>query len=297
MSETVPPIPVPIVQLECKLAEGPLWDVEKKLLYWTDIPKGVLYCFDPATGGVKQIYKGAQVGGFVLDSEGSLILFRETDIAWLRDGQIVAIRPVHMAGAERFNDVIAAPDGSVFAGTIGKTSESGGLYHFRVDGSAEQLVAGSGCGNGLGFSSDGQTLYWTCSTRKKIFAFDYKNGEVDVASQRELYAASEDEKIPDGMTVDADGNIWSARWDGARLVKISPSGERLQDIAFPRGRVSSVIFGGENLDVAYVTIAATKGEDVSRVGESVYKIDLGVTGIPEFRSRLSARHLEPLDLP
>ncbi|MFV0338170.1 MAG: SMP-30/gluconolactonase/LRE family protein [Chthoniobacterales bacterium] len=289
--------PAPAFKLECDLAENPLWDATAQLLYWSDIPKGVLYRFNPKTGEVKKIYSGPQVGGFVLEQEGGFVLFRETDMAWLRDGEIVATRSVRMLGATRFNDVIAAPDGSVLAGTIGKTPESGGLYHFRLDGSAEQLVAGTGCSNGLAFSRDHQTLYWTCSSRRKIFAFVYDNGRVDVNSLREFYIVPEDEKIPDGMTVDADGNIWSARWDGSRLVKINAEGNKLQEVFFPRARVSSITFGGENLDVAYVSIAATEGEKKSLAGESIYQVDLGVRGVREFRSRLSVSCLDPVDLP
>lgn len=276
----------PIDTAPCQLAEGPLWHPGRACLYWTDIAKGRVHCFDPATRQSTRIYEGDQVGGFTFNRDGSIVLFRVKDVCWIDpSGKILATQPIVFEGMNRFNDVIAGPDGSVFAGTIGQTAESGGLYHFRPDGDARRLFSGTGCANGLGFSPDGATIYWTCSTRRKIFAYDFKNGQIDVASSRLLYDAPGAEKTPDGMTVDHEGNIWSARWDGAQLVKISPDGKKLDSIAMPRGRVSSAVFGGKNLDRLYVTCAAENGEDA--IAPCLYELTGdGLRGREEFFSAL-----------
>ena len=270
----------------CQLAEGPLWHAQRAELYWVDIEVGKLYSYNPATGICADIYSGERVGGFTFNSDGTLVLFRVRDVCWIDfDGKVLGAQSISLEGMRRFNDVIAAPGGSVFAGTIGTTKESGGLYHFRPEGTVRRLFSGTGCANGMGFSPDRTVFYWTCSTSRKIFAYDFKDGEVDVPSSRVFYAAPEEEKTPDGMTVDFEGNIWSARWDGFRLVKISPAGKKLEEVSIPRGRVSSAIFGGTALDRLYVTAAADQG----KITPCLYELKgEGLRGREEFYSQLDA---------
>ena len=277
---------LPIASEPCRLAEGPLWHSGQGKLYWTDIPEGNLYRYAPATGTTECFYSGEQVGGFTFNRDGSMVLFRVKDVCWIDyTGKILATQLIEIPGMVRFNDVSAGPDGSVFAGTIGKTCESGGLYHFRPDGTVRHLFAGTGCANGMGFSPDRETFYWTCSTTRKIFAYPYRKGEVDVPGCRFLYEAPLDEKTPDGMTVDRDGNIWSARWDGFQMVKISPTGKKIEAIMLPRGRITSACFGGTALDRLYITAAA--GQDEPKISPCLYEVKIeGVSGREEFMSEL-----------
>jgi len=276
----------PIPSAPCRLAEGPLWHPGQGKLYWTDIPEGKIYSYTPASGESACCHSGEQVGGFTFNQDGTMVLFRVKDVCWIDfAGKILAVQPFDLRGSHRFNDVSAAPDGSVFAGTIGHTKESGGLYHFKPDGIVRHLFAGTGCANGMGFSPDLATFYWTCSTTSKIFAYPYKNGEIDVPACRILYDAPADEKTPDGMTVDRDGAIWSARWDGFQIVKISPSGKKLESISLPRARITSACFGGPKLDRLYVTAAAGEGEE--KVSPCLYELKIeGVSGPQEFFSQL-----------
>ena len=248
---------LPVVSRACRLAEGPLWHPEQARLYWTDIPDGKIYGYHPALGKHECYYSGKPVGGFTFNRNASMVLFRMKDVCWIDfHKNIRAVQRVALPGMQRFNDVIAAPDGSVFAGTVGCTEKSGGLYHFKTDGTVCRIFSGTGCANGMGFSPDQAIFYWTCSTTRKIYAYEYKDGQVRVASNRVIYHAPPEEGIPDGMAVDREGNIWSARWDGFQLIKISPSGEKLDSFSLPRARITSVCFGGPQLDRFYITAAA-----------------------------------------
>lgn len=276
----------PIDSDPCRLAEGPLWHPGQRKLFWTDIPEGKIHSHDPATGKSACIHSGDQIGGFTFNRDGSIVLFRVKDVCWIDyDGKVLATQPITFPGMVRFNDVSATTDGSVFAGTIGKTKDSGGLYHFRPDGTVRHLFAGTGCANGMGFSPDRSLLYWTCSTRRQIFVYPYKNGEIDVASGRVIYQAEPDEKTPDGMTVDFDGNIWTTRWDGHQIVKVSPEGKKLETIAMPRARISSCCFGGPQFDLLYASAAAT--EEDGKITPCIYEVKIeGVKGREEFFSQL-----------
>jgi D-xylonolactonase len=189
---------------------------------------------------------------------------------------------------------MADPEGRVFAGTMGIDSElCGGLFRIDPDGSVRQMWSGTGCSNGMGFTPDLKRMYWTDSTARKIFIFDYDRASGDLENRREFYSAPDDAGIPDGMTVDSEGCVWSAHWDGFAVHRFDPQGKLMESIAFPVGQTSSVTLGGENLDELYVTTAggsARKGENKS--GEStadgtLFRVRVGVKGQPEFRSRLN----------
>ena len=162
-------------------------------------------------------------------------------------------------GMERFNDVIADPEGRVFAGTIGKHPECG-LYRVDLDGSITKLFDGTGCSNGMGFSPDLKTFYWTNTTTRQIFQFDYERESGVIANRRIFYETSPDEGLPDGLTVDSDGCVWSARWAGAAILRHDADGKVLDRFTFPATNITSACFAGENLRELFVTSARDPGK-------------------------------------
>ena len=270
----------------CALGENPLWNPADGSLYWTDITGGKVHRVHLASGRHEIIYRGEPVGGFTFQENGGLLLFRVHDFARLHeDGRVEVLREFTDDGSARFNDVIADPEGRVFAGTIGRTETSGGLYRVDRDGEVTLLFRGTGVSNGMGFSPDLRTFYWTCSTRRRMLAFDYDRASGALSGERVFYQANDAEGIPDGMTVDSDGNVWSARWDGFAVVKHAPDGQVLERIPFPVAKVSSLCFGGPALDEVFVTAAGgVPGSDTA--DGSVFRWRAGVRGLPEFRSRI-----------
>ena len=278
-----------LLNAHCQLGENPLWHREEGSLYWEDIEGGKVHRFHLASGKHQVIYHGERVGGFTFQANGDLLLFRVHDLALLRpDGQVKMLREFFDDGMERFNDVIADPEGRVFAGTIGKTAESGGLYRVDVDGSVTLLLRGSGCSNGMGFSPDLAKFYWTCSTRRRIYQFDYERTTGALTGERIFYQATPDEGIPDGLTVDNSGHVWSARWDGSAVIHHAPDGKVVKKIPFPVAKVSSLCFGGPNLDQCFVTTAGGRPGSSTEDG-SVYQCSAGVAGPAEFKSRTGLR--------
>ena len=270
----------------CELGENPLWNDRDGCLYWTDITAGKLHRVHLVSAKHEVIYHDVPVGGFTLQADGALLLFRVDDLALLHaDGRVEVLRAFSDDGAVRFNDVIADPEGRVFAGTIGCNETSGGLYLVDRDGTITLLFRGTGVSNGMGFSPDLNTFYWTCSTRRRIYAFDYDRTDGMLTGERILYQATEAEGFPDGMTIDRNGHLWSARWDGSAVVQHAPDGRAIEKFAFPVGKVSSLCFGGPGLDELFVTTAGGVPGSNTEDG-SVYRWNAGVSGSPGFRSRI-----------
>ena len=204
-----------IADYECVTGENPLWHPLEKRVYWTDIPTGRLFRYDPATGG----YEGEPVGGFTVQPDGALLLFmaRGAVMSW-RDGDLTTVIDEIPAEREsRFNDVIADPAGRVFCGTMPSPAGLGRLYRLDLDGSVAPVLDGVHCSNGMGLTADRKTIYHTDSGLRRAYAFDYDEATGDLGARRVLIETPEGAGVPDGMTVDANGDIWSARWDGATV--------------------------------------------------------------------------------
>ncbi len=275
----------PIAQHKCRTGENPLWDAERKRLYWTDIPTGRLFVFDHATGEHEQIYEGEPVGGFTLQEDGRLLLFRVKDIAIRHDdGKVDPLLPFKAEGVPRFNDVIAAPDGSVLAGTMGKKMK-GGVFHLTADRNIKNLWQGTNCSNGMAFTADRRRFFWTNTTTRAIYLHDYDEETGAITNRKPLVQVPEGVGAPDGMTLDTEGHLYSARWGGRGVFVYSADGSQVSKIDIPVDAVSSCAFGGPDMDELYVT-TAMYDEQRPDAG-TLYRVrGLGVKGLPEYRSEI-----------
>jgi D-xylono/L-arabinono-1,4-lactonase len=278
-----------IADYQCKVGEGPLWHPLEKRLYWTDIETGRMFRYDPASGKHEQFYSGEVVGGFTIQEDGALLLFMARGaIALWRDGKLrYVIKEIPEERKSRFNDVIADPAGRVFCGTMSTKERAGRLYRLDTDGSLTVVVEGIGVSNGMGFTLNSRHMYYTDSSALKIYLFDYEAQTGTLYNQRVFVETPAGEGVPDGMTVDAQGFVWSARWDGSALYRYTPKGMEERRIQFPAKKVSSVIFAGDDLKDMYVTTAG--GENKAKEGAgagALFRLNLGIAGRPEFFSRI-----------
>ena len=278
-----------IADYRCVVGEGPLWHPMESKVYWADIPQGRIFRYDPASGEHEMIFESGEVGGFTVQADGSLLLFMGRGaIASLRDGVLdYHTREIEGELETRFNDVIADPTGRVFCGTMPSPDHLGSLYRLDTDGAITRVLGGIGISNGMGFTPDAKQMYYTDSPTHNIYVFDYDADTGELSNQRVFVNTGENDGIPDGMTVDAEGYVWSARWDGSSLVRYSPAGEQVDRIWFPARKVSSVIFGGADYTDMYVTTAG--GEDKTGEGPGagcLYRLNLGIRGTPEYLSRV-----------
>ena len=277
---------VAVANYHCEVGENPLWDERTQRIHWLDIDTGRLFRADHATLEHECFYRGPVLGGFTLQGDGSLLLFEADRIATLdaQGGRRVLVEGID-PDMRRFNDVIADPEGRVFAGTIGRTERTGGLYRVERDGRVTCLLKETGIANGMAFTGDGTGFYWTCSTTRRIFRFDYERQSGELSNRRLFHAATEPDDTPDGLTLDASDRVYSARWGGSAVLRLAPDGSVAERIVLPVTRVSSAGFGGPELDTLYVTTAGGTPDGTGEDG-TLYRVDVGARGRLEHRSRV-----------
>ncbi len=279
------------VESACALGENPLWHAGEQRLYWCDSVRGRLFRFDPKTETVEMVRDGSSdgsvIGGFTVEADGALLLFMNAGrIARWTSGAVEAVLGRHSEmGETRFNDVIADPMGRVFCGTMSTATTTGKLYRLDRDGNLRVVIANVGCSNGLAFSRDRRILYHTDSFARTITRFDYDLDSGDIANPRIFARTEESEGLPDGLTVDAEDHVWSARWGGGVVVRYAPSGEEVKRIEVPVSKTTSLAFGGDELQTIFVT---TAGGDIRQtegaLAGDMFAIESGIRGVKEFRS-------------
>ena len=278
-----------IADYQCVTGEGPMWHPMERRVYWVDIPTGRMFRYDPATGHHEQVYQGEMIGGFTIQADGALLLFQERGAVRIwRDGALTTVLDeIPDERATRFNDVFADTEGRVFCGTMPTKERLGRLYRLDTDGSIHLILEGIGCSNGMGLTPDRKGLYYTDSGKREIYLFDYDAATGNLTNQRLFVRTPEGEGVPDGMTVDAEGYVWSARWDGGHLFRFSPAGELVDKVAFPAKKVSCVTFGGPDYADMYVTTAGGNRKETDGQGAgALYRVNLGIRGVPECLSRV-----------
>ncbi|MFD9429856.1 SMP-30/gluconolactonase/LRE family protein [Streptomyces sp. NPDC060002] len=244
------------VRAEATLGEGPTWDAAAGRLLWLDILGSRLHGYDPATGRrtvrVTDQHVGAAKpragGGLVLNlRDGVGLLDPDDGFSWLHHEPVPG---------RRANDAAVAPDGSLWAGTMRYDEAPGGgtLSRFTGDGSAEPVLDDVAVSNGTGWSPDGTLMYYIDSPTRRVDVFAY-SADGRVSDRRTLVEIEDGAGFPDGLTVDADGCVWVALWDGGAVRRYTPAGELDRVLTLPTPRVTACAFGGTDLTDLYITTA------------------------------------------
>lgn len=278
-------------EIRCDLGEGPLWDPARGNLYVTDAFVGTVRVLDRKLRVLETIETGRTTTAITRQSDGSVLLFHDRGAITRRTPSGTSEVLLEYLPDEReglFNDVIADPEGRVFAGAQPVGSRPGRLYCIERDLSHRVLVDDLGEPNGLGFSPDCKALYFNDSGTQTIwrFAYDRKTGSL---SDREVFLKTSGALLPDGLTVDADGFIWTAFWNGSCVVRIDPDARIVESVSLPAQRITSLTFGDSTLDTLYITSAqfGAKDEDAkSPFDGAVFAIEKCGKGLPEYPSRL-----------
>ncbi len=278
-----------LIDKPCVLGEGPIWHPDDQSLYWLDISAGQLFRYQPGNGECETFDLGQPTGGFTLQQDGKLLLFMsEGTVTIWRDGTMeTVIREIPEERGNRFNDVIADPAGRVYAGTMSTDKKAGCLYRIDPDGTKACLLTGLGTSNGMGFTDDNKTFYHTDTRQHAIFAFDYDQTTGTITNRRKFIHVTDNDGRPDGMTIDSEGCIWSARYDGGCVVRYDPDGVMMQKYRVPAPKVTSLTFGGSDLTDIFITTAGgnERATDGPLAG-ALFHMNLGIPGRQEYRSSI-----------
>ncbi|MDH6215467.1 SMP-30/gluconolactonase/LRE family protein [Streptomyces pseudovenezuelae] len=252
------------VLAEAALGEGPTWDVDAARLIWIDILGSRVHTYDPATGHRTLRTTEQHVGAAKPRAGGGLVLNLRDGVGLVDpDG---AFRWLHRepVPGRRANDAAVAPDGSLWAGTMRYDEAPGGgtLSRLTGDGTVETVLDDVAVSNGTGWSPDGRLMYYIDSPTRRIDVFDYEgskdhDGEGRVGNRRPLAEIEDGAGFPDGLTVDADGCVWVALWDGGAVRRYTPAGALDRVIELPVPRPTACAFGGTDLTDLYITTART----------------------------------------
>ncbi|AHG02294.1 gluconolaconase (plasmid) [Halostagnicola larsenii XH-48] len=253
-----------------------------------------MYRYDPETGENTVAYEtddGSPLGGFTIEEDGSLLLFEHGLVCRWKPQSTEAEPIIRVDADTRFNDVIADPEGRVFCGTMPGENDLGDLYRVDPDGSVRIVIEDVDIPNGMGFSSDLETFYFTESEANRIDTFDYDRDTGEISNRQPFVETPTDDGVPDGLTVDEDGFVWSARWNGNRIVRYDSDGTAVAEIELPARKVSSITFGEPAYTDCYVTTALDGGTRASE-GDgagALFRVrfpEIDAAGVAEFRSRI-----------
>lgn len=274
----------------CQVGEGPVWDVAEQAMYYIDILAKAVFRWDPASGAVKSWNVPDIVGSMALRDGGGAIVALGSGVHTLDFGT-GAVEPLALLNPA--DPEVQLADGKVdrvgrfVFGTSHRTMKEprGGLYSLE-GGKLTQLDDDVLLGNGPCWSPDNRTLYHADSLRHLIYAYDYDIATGRASNRRAFFDSSPWGPIPDGATVDADGNLWTAICEGGVVLCLSPEGKVLREIAFPTRIPASVMFFGPQLDRLFVPTIDPSflGRQPAADDGYCFIIDgLGVRGLPEPR--------------
>lgn len=255
-----------VLDCENHLGEGPVWDVSEQCLYWVDstgrrVGKPSIWRYDPATGNVRNWAVDRDIGAMALRRDGGAILALD-DGFYSFDFDTGALdliaKTTDDPARARLNDGKCDRHGRFFAGGMDDQEELGicGLWRLDPDLRVTKVDEGIICSNGPCWSPDDQTFYFADTFKREIWAYDYDLGSGSVSNRRVFTSLKDEPGFADGSTVDAEGYLWNAQVIGGDLIRYAPDGTVALRLTMPVKNITSVMFGGPNLDEIYVTSMA-----------------------------------------
>jgi sugar lactone lactonase YvrE len=279
-------------ELRATLGESPVWCARSQRLWFVDIRAPALYRLDVASGTMDRFATPDLVGMVAMATEG-LVVAQGAALCRFDPDQGTVGPPFLRLDRDhpdnRINDTKAGPDGALWCGTMrdGGGEPIGSLYRIGGDGQVAMLMSGIAVPNALCFSPDGATVYFTDTRVGVILRADARAdrpvfepfAKADVAPGR-----------PDGATVDSEGYLWSARYAGGCIARISPQGDLDRLIELPVTQPTACAFGGPDLRTLFITTARQRLSDADCALQpdagDLFALTCDVAGLPEPRFAL-----------
>ncbi|XP_070786770.1 regucalcin [Enoplosus armatus] len=285
-----------VVKASSLIGEGPVWEESEQTLLFVDIAGRKIHRWSPTTNQIHSVETGDMVGfvvprrsgGYVAGVGRSIVAVDWSTLAMTSLLEVDEDKPNN-----RLNDGKVDPMGRLLAGTMGKEvrpaeiqRQQGSLFSVTSDLTVTKHLDQVDISNGLDWSLDQKMFFYIDSLSQTVDAFDYDSHTGHLGNRRVVYRMEDGEGFPDGMTVDAEGRLWVACYNGGRVINIDPAtGVRLQTVSLPVMKTTSCCFGGPDYSDLYVT-SASLGLDQSErrqqplAGDTFRVTGLGVKGRP-----------------
>jgi L-arabinonolactonase len=276
----------------CAGGENPMWDGAVQRLYYIDNTGKKVHSLAPGTGETISLDMPSVITTLVLREGGGAVVTLRTGIHFLdlKTGALELVDPLSDPPGYVYNDGKVDSRGRFLIGAstanFASPGPDGGLFSLDPDRSVTRLDSGVHFSNSPCWSPDERTFYFSDSWLDTTYAYDYDIDTGAVANRRTFVNTRELGGLPDGATVDADGLFWVAIYQGGKIAAYRPDGRLERTIDMPVKLVSSLAFGGANLDRLFVTTIAhgIHGDEIEEGAGALYVIDdLGVKGRPEHR--------------
>ena len=279
------------------LGESPMWHPQQRCLYYCDIPGRKLHCFNPANGDLIHWSFETEVASCA-PMQGGALLLAMRDGLWRFDPasgeRTLLAEPPYDPAKERFNDGKCDPQGRFWVGTIYEPRDPAlaSLYCFS-GGKLQRKAEGITVSNGLAWSPNGRTMYWSDTKAHTIYTLDFDPASGDIANRR-VFASFPLKQAgqsldsyggrPDGAAMDVEGGYWAAMFEGQRLLRFSPEGQVVREVELPVRCATMPCFGGADLKTLYIT-TARENRPAAELAEQpfagcVLALEVDVPGLP-----------------
>ena len=277
--------PTAVLRARARLGEGPSWDAAAGVLWWVDVWDYRVHRWDASTGE-DRVFDMDEATAFAVPARGGAVVGLRHRVVRL-DAETGAVEPLAeipgLDPRERINDGKCDPRGRLWFGTQAK--EEGKASIWRLDGGGlRRMTGGINIANGFAWSPDERTLYLSDSPARRIYAHPF-DADAGTLGERRLFAdLSGGDGFPDGAATDAEGCLWSAQWEGGRVIRFAPDGREAGRIELPVPIPTSCAFGGAERRELYVTTAqiGLNDEKIEAAWESgdLFRVGMEVPGVP-----------------
>lgn len=278
-----------VLDTQSDLGEGAVWDHQKGELIWVNITKKILNIYNPKLNHNKEMLTGQMIGTVVPAESGKMIVALENGLYQLdpqTGSKIFIADPEENITGNRFNDGKCDPVGRFWAGTMSMTGEkeAGALYRLDPNGKVTQMISKVTTSNGIVWSQNQNKMYYIDTPTRKVMAWDYEPETGNISNPKPAVEIPDEMGYPDGMTMDAEGHLWIALWNGSAVGCWNPeNGELIRKIDIPAKNVTSCAFGDDDLGTLYITTArtGTNEEELKKFPHAggLFKTRPGVTGV------------------
>ncbi|TDZ29315.1 putative sugar lactone lactonase YvrE [Colletotrichum spinosum] len=291
----------PYVNLHCALGEGPYYEKATNVLRFVDIKKKQIHFVNLAKGpeSLRTLDLDVPVGVTAdiegVDPKDKILVGLKYGVAVLdvKSGSYEYIAKLHDAHNERTraNDGAVDPNGRFWLGSMtdfgqGDFQAEGALHRFDGNTGKEHVLTDLLIPNSVGWSPDNKTMYFTHSTDRKVYAWDYNPADGELSNKRIFYA-HDGPGEPDGFRVDTDGNVWHAVYGEGRVLKISPEGKLIGEVRLPTKNITCVQFVGTELFITTASLEDGDGDESQREnGGGLFRVDVDARGLDFFEFKL-----------